>query len=153
MKKWCWDRHKLVRARSRRSYLEYEGRGDLVGCIADKDIERRQIHFYHIAEQNFQFLLLRCSLDTFGDLGAMVHKVSQRHTDKVEQLGRKKGSGLTNFGGHTGVELYSYNLPYFLEDSDCQVSRAGADFEDSVGGLQVGFLHRMAVSDKGAKIR
>lgn len=69
------------------------------------------MHLDHISQQYFQSLLLRRAHDTLAQLGS-----------------------------HARVQLYCYTFLRLFEDADREVTGAGADFEDDVGLVELGFL-------------
>lgn len=47
---------------------------------------------------------------------------------------------LGQLGSETGIHLDGDNLLALLQDLDCQVSCTGTNFQDGVGGAQVGLM-------------
>lgn len=94
-----------------REHLEDEGRGNLVGCVGDEDVEGRPFDLDRISQQDLELPLLRLPLYS-----------------------------LRYFGGHSGIELDGDDFPRRLQDANSQVTGTGTDFEDRVGRFQFGFL-------------
>ena len=63
-------KHRTPRRILHAQNLEDQGRADLVGCIADKDVVGRELgQLDDIADNNFEFLGEVCSLYALGNFG------------------------------------------------------------------------------------
>ena len=83
----------------------------LVRRVADANIKVRQVRLDHIPQHDLQSLLLRLPLHPLGDLGR-----------------------------HPRIEFHGDDSFCLFEDFDSQVARSGADFENDVALLEVGFV-------------
>ena len=91
--------------------LEDEGRGDLVGGVADADVEGREGGLDDVAEQDLELPLLGLPLHALGDLG-----------------------------GHARVHLHGDDLLRLFQDPHRQVARPRTHLQHRVRRLQPRFV-------------
>lgn len=95
----------------RREELEDDGGRDLVRRVADADVEVGEGHLAEVAEDDLELAALARAVHTLVQLGA-----------------------------HARVHLDDGALLALLEDADSEVTGTRTDFEDDVGGLEVGLV-------------
>lgn len=91
--------------------LENQRRRDLVRCVGNANVKVGELGLDTVSEHDFQLLLLGLALDSFGQLS-----------------------------GHSRIHLDGNHLSSLLENSNSQVTGTGADFQNSVTGLDVGLV-------------
>lgn len=98
--------------------LEHQRRRDLVRRVGDAHVEVRQVRLHEVAQEDFQLLLLRSSMDSFG------------------QLRR-----------HSRVHLHCHHFAGLLQDANGQVSCSGTNLQHNVAGFDLRLVHN-ALCDK-----
>lgn len=99
----------------------------LIRSVTDTHVKVGQVGFDEIANDQLELFLLgpetvSCDLYELSNLCSLSEDT------------------LLDFCGHPGVHLHGDDLPTGGEDSHCQVTCSGTDFEDDIRGLQIGFV-------------